>query len=115
MNGPYKLEINIIDSLISDCKIGNFVLGEMSHNREFIPKYIGRSDSDLKNELKKWIGIYNHFTFLISYSVKGSFKQECRDYHSCKGFMVIDNTIHPQRPYDQDWDCPICSIFDKLK
>jgi len=28
------------------------------------------------------------------------------------GCVILDNDIHPDRPDNSNWECPVCDIFD---
>ena len=44
---------------------------------------------------------------------KAAFEKECQNYHDFGGSKKLDNKIHPDRPKDKDYECPVCDIFDE--
>jgi hypothetical protein len=70
------------------------------------PAYVGRSDSDLQQEIRKSasLGDYKRFYFDYASSPMNAYKQECELYH---GFQPPDNQNHPAVPAYQDWHCPV--------
>jgi hypothetical protein len=68
---------------------------------------VGRS-SDLAMELYSYIGEYEGFRFAYCVSEKVAFQQECELYHRLR---PAKNKIHPRKPADADWDCPVCRGF----
>jgi RecJ-like exonuclease len=95
-------------------RIGNYALGYSATHPDtnitvFHPSLIGRSDTDLQEELltrlakkKPW---YAMFKFSYATTVREAFETECRDFHLAR--RVIDNEKHPQRPSGTDYPCPI--------
>ena len=56
--GPnlFRFEQVVIDRLIKPGEPGNYVLGFKDESGEFIPKFIGRSDVDLRAEMIARLG-----------------------------------------------------------
>ena len=52
MNGPYVFTSEKIDEVVTRTSFGNYALGYTKDDGAFIVKYIGRSDTDLNQELK---------------------------------------------------------------
>lgn len=110
-----KLNEIIIDYFVPK-KSGVYVLG-FALQSQFIPKYVGRSDNDLNQRLKKHLekSNYTHFKFLITNSLKETFDYECILYHEL-GVHVgkLDNKNHPDRPAGTYWNCPVseCNYFN---
>lgn len=111
MNGPYYLISEEIDKHITKKSIGNYALGCIKDSR-FIVRYIGRSDTDLNERLKFWIGNYEQFKFSYTSSPKQAFEEECLLYHDFGASNELDNTYHPQRPENRNWECPCCQLFE---
>jgi hypothetical protein len=62
-HGPYPLMNQDIDKYVAENRLGNYLLGSIT-NGEFIPRYTGRSDSDINRRLKEHIDErYSHFKF----------------------------------------------------
>lgn len=113
MDGPYKLSTDKIDQVVSRTSPGNYALGRVS-NSTFYVRYIGRSDSDVKSRLKRWVGVsktYQQFKFSYATSPKAAFQKECKNYHDFGGTESLDNEEHPERPKVRDWKCSFCDIF----
>lgn len=105
--------------------IGNYALGYVVFNKKrnrniFIPKYIGRSDFNLQNEIiqqgiilklnKDNLQLYTHFKFShFSNTEKLAYLQECKNYHDFGGFQKLDNKVHPARPKNYSKNMLPCS------
>jgi hypothetical protein len=111
MLGPYELTKKEIDKQVTRTSAGNYALGRVSNNTFYV-SYVGRSDTDINDRLKKWVGNYSKFKFSYATSPKAAFEKECRNYHDFGGSAKLDNKEHPQRPDGTNWECPICDIFD---
>jgi hypothetical protein len=112
MNGPFKLTNEEVEKHITKKSPGNYALGKSSDDTFHI-SYVGRADVDLKDRLLKWVDKYVDFKFSYATSPKDAFLKECKNYHDFGGKEKLKNQIHPDRPKDTDWKCPICDIFDK--
>lgn len=111
MEGPYKLDTNAIDKKITQKKEGNYALGKLNDQEHFIPKYVGRSDSDVGKRIKDHLEEgYTHFMFSYATSPKAAFLKECNNYHDFE--RQLHNKRHPDRPDNsKDWNCPQCDIY----
>lgn len=111
LKGPFWLSSDVIDEVIQLTSAGTYVLGYKNSEDAFIVEYVGRSDSDINGRLKSWVGKngYKRFKFDYFRSPKAAFEKECTIYHD---FKNLDNEIHPQRPKDASWQCPVCNVFD---
>jgi hypothetical protein len=108
LRGPYKLDNDTIDKEVTKKSAGAYALGYLQEDT-FIPKYVGRSDEDVNDRLKDWVGKYKYFKFEYYGSPKSAFEKECNLYHDWKA--QLDNKCHPDRPDDTTWQCPRCDIF----
>jgi hypothetical protein len=113
MGETYSLDNETINKHIEDNRIGNYALGLLKkpkdgQNYVFKIKYIGRSDTNLRGEIKQQ-GIrlklkkngkqmYTHFKFVYQNTPLEAFHKECANYHDCGGKQNLDNLIHPARP-----------------
>lgn len=111
MNGPYDLDADVIDEEITVKSPGNYALG-YSEDSTFYVNYVGRSDDNIRNRLKKWIGKYDEFKYSYATSPKAAFEKECQNFHDFGGTESLDNKNHPQRPDNTHWKCPVCDIYD---
>jgi hypothetical protein len=112
MLGPYSLTEDEIDKRIRSGVSGNYAYGHQDKKGTFIVQYVGRSDTDLNSRIKHGIGKYNMFKFSYASSAKEAFERECKNYHDFGGDRLLDNEMHPDRPKNTDYECPICTIFD---
>lgn len=112
MKGCYDLTKEKIENNVKDKSIGYYILGEFIKN-DFIVKCVGRSDSDLKQSLKDYIGKYSKFQFQYTDTDEDAFNEECKNYHKYGESEKLDNKDHPKRPYGFSWQCPKCSHFYK--
>lgn len=107
MNGPYILDKQTIDKVITVTSAGTYILSKNGENAH----YVGRSDSDINGRLKWWVDNsrkYSHFWFEYASSPKSAFEVECKWWHEYK---PSDNQMHPDRPTNTNWQCPVCNIF----
>jgi hypothetical protein len=121
MNGPYDFNINSIDINVTKVCGGNYALGiadELTGN--FHVTYVGRSDSDLKDRLKKQLSEKKNvisryetknISFKYSYasSPKEAYEKECNNYHSFVRSKKLINNVHPEKPKDINLRCPVCN------
>jgi hypothetical protein len=107
MKGPYKLIYKAIEQVVEDGRKGNYSLGELDDEGKFVPHYVGRSDTDVKDRLLYWVEHNNRPYFKFSYAetVRAAFEKECQNYHD---FSPKDNDIHPARPKGENYPCPYC-------
>jgi len=107
MSGPFELDDETIDKQVTKTSAGNYALGYMDKEGKFRICYVGRSDSDVKDRLKYWIKKSNrtHFKYSYATSPKAAYDKECQNYHD---FDPPDNDIHPGKPDDSNWKCPVC-------
>ncbi len=108
MNGPYDFTVDAIDTYVETERIGNFALGRILDNGNFLPKYVGRSDIDLNVEMKSYLTSRRHpkFKFIYAESPRAAYDKECRNYHDF--INLIDNDIHPRKPDRTNYPCPVC-------
>jgi hypothetical protein len=109
LDGPYNLNTEAIDIVVTRKSAGAYVLGRLKNNKFYID-YVGRADDDINSRLKDWVGKYPHFKFGYFNSPKAAFEKECNLYHDFKP-NGLDNKIHPDRPENADWQCPRCDNF----
>jgi len=101
-----------VDEMISQKSAGVYVLDRIREGGFHI-NYVGRSDDDVNERLKKWFGSkYKWFRFDYASSPKNAFEKECIIYHDNGGPEgKLDNEQHPDRPANANWQCPSCHIF----
>lgn len=108
-HGPFLFDSLTIEEKVESNKIGNFVLGYARESTGgFIPKYAGRSDSDLKKELRIKLQAPSKsrlFKFDYAQSTREAFEKECLHYHDFK--KQLDNDKHPRRPEATNYPCPV--------
>jgi hypothetical protein len=106
-NGPFLLTAEGIDATATKTGPGAYALGKVDKDGSFIVKYVGRSDTDLDGRLYDWIGEYTHFKGSYYGSSKAAFEKECQLYHDFGGSKVLDNKVHPAKPANANWNCPV--------
>ncbi len=115
MNGSYSLDAESIDKNVTRKSAGNYALGRVDGETFYI-KYVGRADDDVQRRLKEHLNEkYSAFKFSYATSPKDAFEKECNNFHDFGGVESLDNKIHPDRPKNANWKCPVCDIFDKNK
>lgn len=109
MNGPYVFDSEKIDEVVTKTSAGNYALGYTKDNGTFIVEYVGRSDTDVNQELKtKPSNKYKKFKYSYATSPKAAFEKECQNYHDFGGSAKLNNKYHPARPNGTTWKCPVC-------
>jgi hypothetical protein len=111
MTGPFTLTNASINAQVTRATYGNYALGYVK-NGDFYVQYVGRSDSNVHGRLKQHVGSYRHFMFSYATSPRAAFLTECRNFHDFGETEGLDNEIHPRRPDDTSWKCPVCDIFN---
>jgi len=102
----YGYNSDEIKSNVSSNKIGNFALG-FEKGKGFVPKYVGRSDSDVRGELLNYLDDKSHHEeFMFSYvsTIKEAYEQECKNFHDFK--KQLENENHPDSPDGTNLKCP---------
>jgi len=56
LKGPYPLTNDEIDRIITQTSPGVYALDRENSSGTFIVNYVGRSDDDVNDRLKDWIG-----------------------------------------------------------
>ncbi len=111
LNGPHELTEKNIDDNVS-ASIGAYALGHVDSGTFYVD-YVGRSDTDLNDRLKDWVGTkYKSFKYDHFNTKKAAFEKECHMFHDFGGTQKLDNKIHPDRAEGASWECPVCNIFD---
>jgi len=121
MTGPYDFNKDSIDINVTKVSSGNYALGFLDKNSDnFHVTYIGRSDTDVNDRLKKQLSVTKNIiskyetkslSFKYSYasSPKEAFEKECYNYHNFVNSKKLSNNQHPQSPGDEEWKCPVCN------
>ena len=107
LQGKYPLTTGEVDRRVTRTSPGVYVL---SHDGEHA-RYVGRSDKNVRSRLKDWVGTYAYFWFAYASSPKDAFEKECTLFHKFGGSTALDNKIHPDRPANCNWQCPVCSHY----
>jgi hypothetical protein len=108
LHGPFSLTDEVIDREVGRSQPGAYALEESADLVNFRVVYVGRSDSDVNNQLHVHVGSYKRFRYESCSSPEAAFQRECALYHD---FEPRDNPIHPQRPTGAKWTCPRCGLF----
>lgn len=110
LNGPYSLTSSGVSANVTKTSPGAYALGSLKEDDTFVVSYVGRSDDDVAGRLLQHVPErYTHFKYDYFSSAKAAFEKECRLYHD---FDPPDNKVHPARPKNANWSCPVCTIFD---
>lgn len=108
--GPFALDSASIDRYVGN-NIGAYALGASNERGELAVRYVGRSDTDVNQQLKSWVGRYAQFEYRHFLSARAAFEKECRLFHDFGGTARLDNAAHPARPDSAGWTCPQCAAF----
>ncbi|MDG6926115.1 MAG: hypothetical protein JRN09_06135 [Nitrososphaerota archaeon] len=105
--GTFRFEQIVLDRMIEPGQAGNYVLGYKDENGEFVPRVIGRSDTDLRAELMSKLvdPHYPYFKFSTS-NPRWAFQLECAQFHNFRG--KIENQTHPVSPEGPSFRCFLC-------
>jgi hypothetical protein len=108
--GPFNVNTESIDTNVVGVGSGVYALGHNANNNSvFIVQYVGRSDTDLNDRLKKHLNEgYLLFKYGFLETAKESFNKECQLWHDFGEDKLIDNKIHPDKGINKDWLCPVC-------
>ena len=105
LRGPFVLNRRGVDNEVTTISAGAYALGD-SKEDGFHIKYVGRADDDVASRLRDHIPEpYQNFKYEYYPSAKAAFEKECRLYHD---FNPADNQIHPARPQNTNYKCPVC-------
>jgi hypothetical protein len=109
--GPnlFRFEQVVIDRLVKPGQSGNYVLGFKDESGEFIPKFIGRSDFDLRSEMTAKLAAtkYPYFKFSLC-NPRIAFETESAQFHNYRG--QLDNKTHPVSPTGSGFKCFLCGL-----
>jgi hypothetical protein len=108
LRGPYNLTFDGIASAVTRQSAGVYVLGHTTDEGKFRIQYIGRSDTDVRETLRGYIGSNTSFKYGYYPTSKEAFLKECDLYHD---FSPPGNKIHPDRPKGSSLECPRCRFF----
>lgn len=105
--GPFELDDEVIDREVEPRQPGVFLLGgsgvfTVENGR------VGRSDTNLNNQLHVYVDSYRYFSFLCCSSPREAFEMECRLFHDVN---PQDNVLHPLRQPGSAWKCPCCGLL----
>lgn len=76
MQGPYAFTSAKIDEVVTRKSHGNYALGHTEDDSKFIVQYVGRSDVDVKQELKARLdGKYKKFRYSYATSPKSRLRK----------------------------------------
>src|SRR5512135_2994291 len=98
MDDTYSFTTQWIDEVVPEGYAGCYVLGNTSGQR-FEAKFVGRSDSDIHQELiaqkgkgaQSTPGQFKYFKYGLARSAQAAFEIECRVYHESGGSDSLDN------------------------
>lgn len=117
MGVSYDLTYDEIDRLVAEGRKGNYAFGYLDERGVFIVRYVGRSDTDLRERIKHGITDmesdptcrYERFKFSYAETVKEAYEKECQNYHDFGGAEgLLVNKNHPDKPEGCSSGCPIC-------
>jgi hypothetical protein len=110
LHGPHSLTAAGVSNNVKGIGPGAYALGNTNEKNVFIISYVGRSDDDLAARLQQHVSEpYLQFKYGFLDTAAAAFDKECRLYHD---FDPPDNKVHPARPKNAKWSCPVCTIFD---
>jgi len=119
MRGPFLLTDEEVNIRVEEGKMGNYAYGylEKRDGRQiFIVRYVGRSTTDLRREIKERHKSESKFTpldceyFKFSYatSVREAYEKECHNFHDFGEEQSLLNDAHPAKPEEGgSYCCPV--------
>jgi len=116
MRGPCELTDEIVKNEVKQNIPGNYALGYLDDEDSFVVCYVGRSDDNLLEKLRNWVGAisrYTHFEYSRADSAEEAYEKECHNYHDFGGSDNLYNSNHPYRKDKTDWTCPRCSFYGR--
>ena len=114
--GPFNMRSEgWLNNVSGEIVYGNYQFGTLDKDQNFVPKYVGRSDSGLRKEINQQKRLkesegkrYTHFRYKEAFSKKQAYENECKDFHNNGEKDGLDNEYHPDKPDGTDYKCPIC-------
>ena len=109
----HRLGSEFIDKHVVGGRIGVYVLDKYQPG-PFTTHFVGRSDSDVADRLKKWASDGGFLYFKVKYepSTNSAYELECQIYHDLK---PVENIIHPEAPDGTSYPCPGASCVKSQK
>ncbi len=119
MRGPFVLTDDEVNRRVEDGRIGNYAYGyvdERDGRQVFVVRYVGRSATNLRDEIKNRHKSDDKFTkedcefFKFSYAdtEREAYEKECQNFHDFGGEESLLNEVHPAKPNeDGSYHCPI--------
>jgi len=107
MNGPCFLFRSIITLMVNRTTAGNYHLCEKDERQQLVVRRVGRSDTDLREELLKHTEDQTRLLFFFEYAAgpEEAYRRECLDYHEFRGTLFVQK--HPRPPEGSDLRCPV--------
>lgn len=105
LTGPLPLTYDAVQRAVRERSPGVFAIGHVDADDCFYVERIGRSDYDLRDRLRNFIGTASHFKYIEMASAEQAFAKQCLLFHD---FKPPANQFHPEPPVDSDRDCPRC-------
>ncbi len=105
---PFTLES--IDLNVARAAPGVYVLGTLNGANRFEPRFVGRADGDVNEELKAKLPLgYVQFWFSYAASPAIAFQEQCQVFHD--HLDRLDDKTHPAklnggRCFCPLWQCP---------
>ncbi len=124
MDDTYALTPQWIDEVVPEGYAGFYAIGNANGQR-FEVRYVGRSDSDVHQELRRQEeknrarghNPYKYFKYRLAKSAQAAFEIECQVFHESGGSDNLDNKTHPARLKKSGWQCPVdnCHELDQAR
>jgi hypothetical protein len=109
----HRLDNEFIDKHVVGGRVGVYILDKYQPG-PFTTHFVGRSDNDVADRLKKWVSDGGFLYFKVKYepSTKSAYELECQIYHDLK---PVENIIHPEAPDGTSYPCPGASCVKSQK
>lgn len=112
LDGPYTLDHETIDKVVAKTASGVFVIGNTGRDGKFYIDRVGRSDTNLRQELYDCIGTDSQFKVSRTKNPAEAFALECDVFHVIRPPMTI---MHPEPPAGRVLRCRHCHALDVIK
>ena len=106
----------VVGLAIPDRTAGVYVLGDLVPGLRFRPRYVGRSDADLRERLKEHElrSRLAYFRFAVCRDAGQAFARECEYWHALREADLL-NRIHPDAPAGSGLLCPYCATAEHFR
>lgn len=108
--GPISMDASTVREFVWSGMPGYYLLEDKIEGYR-VPRYVGRSDSDLQQEMIQRIQMgHPEAEFFYSPSAEQAYYAECALYHAYINLGSLRNERHPDKPDGINVECPYCIL-----